>query len=997
MAQKKQKYQTYDESDEEEDDYGRGGGNKAANKFSKGGNNQPQKQQTDQKPGNKAGNKFELNKKNVFDDDDEYDDEIAPYPLNKHNDSYEKISAKTEPKWDKKASQDTFQKVKGGKPVLSDNSSQKGFKKTQKRYDDKNDDEDESDDDANFLKPQVNNKQPKTPLSQNKQGGNNPQSQTHSRQPSNQKMIADDDSEDDNKHKAGQNKKVPRKFSDEEEYDDEDDEPPKPPAQKGQQQPQLKQQKKQPQKSSNKAGDSDDEDDEDDDDASSIKKSQVTKNSKGREMENQEDKRQAEVRKNKQKSYKKNHHEFDFTPDMQDKEDQHPLHISEYGVPINELEDINAYFSLSASTLKKETKKKRKLAKHLRNKNYFFTSKCYMLFHLLQTVMFWVVVIMFPLISVIGCNGGHSWTSHIAIIVYLGLNFIFDLVFASQYYEKESIKYELKYNQSLNNEAKLKAHKKRKSYRRVHMDSDEELQSMQTDNKSRGSHMFVVFLEIIYELIMTQIGLIRIYCDCAFISIVMKESLKQHMAASMVSIGILLIPKLYAFFTCIYVMFGGVKTENKLRKHAYRILIFNEFRIQALNVEYVQHQKYKIDLGWGFMKFLFQDLPQAAIQIWYLLQTDCGTKNSNPLIIFSIVLALINTYFGFLYRFVNVCYSVNRLNSIKKRVQVVINNLLLSTFGFSNLRGKIHVNKKIQSVVFSGESYEYFYLNDRSVAKFKALMEQFPEKDQVQFIDAKRVKFESIREAKAWFLALDANYHDMKYLTIQECSLCKNFILQLKTFLDGNTSLLRLALVQNQMKEGECYEAIETSIDHPNIEIIQLAETKIQAKTKKGKQQVDESDFGTVCRGIENKLSVNTSLKVLEIRYMVLNRGFIHAIFSGLQTNKALQILTITHNSLNQAIQEDYDTLGKSLKKNDTLLSFDFSYNEELDDNLNFHKSMTDMILESGDRTNVRRIHMTSKSLDIKSHYLDVIDQKSGLIVYMNEKILEDVDVQDNY
>lgn len=36
---------------------------------------------------------------------------------------------------------------------------------------------------------------------------------------------------------------------------------------------------------------------------------------------------------------------------------------------------------------------------------------------------------------------------------------------------------------------------------------------------------------------------------------------------------------------------------------------------------------------------------------------------------------------------------------------------------------------------------------------------------------------------------------------------------------------------------------------------------------------------------------------------------------------------------------------------------------------------------------------MTSKSLDIKSHYLDVIDQKAGLIVYMNEKILEDVDV----
>lgn len=59
------------------------------------------------------------------------------------------------------------------------------------------------------------------------------------------------------------------------------------------------------------------------------------------------------------------------------------------------------------------------------------------------------------------------------------------------------------------------------------------------------------------------------------------------MAASMVSIGVLLIPKLYATIMSLVIMFGGVKTENKLRKHSYRILIYNEFRIQALNVEYV--------------------------------------------------------------------------------------------------------------------------------------------------------------------------------------------------------------------------------------------------------------------------------------------------------------------------------------------------------------------------------------------------------------------------
>jgi hypothetical protein len=91
------------------------------------------------------------------------------------------------------------------------------------------------------------------------------------------------------------------------------------------------------------------------------------------------------------------------------------------------------------------------------------------------------------------------------------------------------------------------------------------------------------------------------------------------------------------------------------------------------------------------------------------------------------------------------------------------------------------------------------------------------------------------------------------------------------------------------MKESDCYEAIETSIDHPNMEIIQLAETYIQEKKKKNKKApVDDYDYEPVCRGIENKLSVNIALKVLEIRYLVLHRGFINAVFSGLVTNSSL-------------------------------------------------------------------------------------------------------------
>jgi uncharacterized paraquat-inducible protein A len=59
------------------------------------------------------------------------------------------------------------------------------------------------------------------------------------------------------------------------------------------------------------------------------------------------------------------------------------------------------------------------------------------------------------------------------------------------------------------------------------------------------------------------------------------------MVASVVSMALIMVPKLYATIMALIIMFGGVKTENKIRKHAYRILIFNEFRMQALNVEYV--------------------------------------------------------------------------------------------------------------------------------------------------------------------------------------------------------------------------------------------------------------------------------------------------------------------------------------------------------------------------------------------------------------------------
>ena len=97
----------------------------------------------------------------AYDDDDEYDDEVDGFQLNKHIDSDDMKSAKTDPnKGYNKASQDTFQKAKvNKKPVLSDvsDSSKKanGFMKTQQRYN--HDDDDDDSDEDKFLKPTTTN------------------------------------------------------------------------------------------------------------------------------------------------------------------------------------------------------------------------------------------------------------------------------------------------------------------------------------------------------------------------------------------------------------------------------------------------------------------------------------------------------------------------------------------------------------------------------------------------------------------------------------------------------------------------------------------------------------------------------------------------------------------------------------------------------------------------------------------------------------------------
>ena len=94
----------------------------------------------------------------------------------------------------------------------------------------------------------------------------------------------------------------------------------------------------------------------------------------------------------------------------------------------------------------------------------------------------------------------------------------------------------------------------------------------------------------------------------------------------------------------------------------------------------------------------------------------------------------------------------------------------------------------------------------------------------MEFVDLNKIKFESIKQVKDMFNLIDKNFKQLRYITIQQCSTCKNFIKQLQAYLDGNESLVRASFVMNKMVEVDCYETLKSCLEHPNIEIIQIAE-----------------------------------------------------------------------------------------------------------------------------------------------------------------------------
>lgn len=86
--------------------------------------------------------------------------------------------------------------------------------------------------------------------------------------------------------------------------------------------------------------------------------------------------------------------------------------------------------------------------------------------------------------------------------------------------------------------------------------------------------------------------------------------------------------------------------------------------------------------------------------------------------------------------------------------------------------------------------------------------------------------------------------------------------------------------------------------------------------------------------------------------------------------------------------------LGDALKYNTNLVSLDLSKNSMLDDNVNLHEDITNSIA-TNTKSALRSIFITTSNIEVKAHYLELIDQKRSIKVFANGKPLEDVDMQE--
>ena len=222
-------------------------------------------------------------------------------------------------------------------------------------------------------------------------------------------------------------KKQDDEYYDEEEDEEEEEEEDSKPKKGGNT---AKQATTAPQKGKNLAkkkeeSEEEEEDEEEDEEPQRKPPAIVSKGNKKREEASEDDQANGK-RQKKQRMKKKVNHYFDFNDESDVDIGSSPQYLEE-GHPMEEVEGLNDYFS---QRNKNSSKPRRKMAKQIRYKNLFFTSRCFMLYHFVQNFIFYLLLIIFPVISVTGCVTGFAWMSHVAMGLFCGLSFVFDCVFA---------------------------------------------------------------------------------------------------------------------------------------------------------------------------------------------------------------------------------------------------------------------------------------------------------------------------------------------------------------------------------------------------------------------------------------------------------------------------------------------------------------------------------------------------------------------------------------
>lgn len=81
----------------------------------------------------------------------------------------------------------------------------------------------------------------------------------------------------------------------------------------------------------------------------------------------------------------------------------------------------------------------------------------------------------------------------------------------------------------------------------------------------------------------------------------------------------------------------------------------------------------------------------------------------------------------------------------------------------------------------------------------------------------------------------------------------------------------------------------------------------------------------------------------------------------------------MTNDVLKLASGVEYKLLGDALKVSPSMLLVDLSENSSFDDNLEFHEAITEPLINAGD-LKLRKIIITTKTVDIKAHYLEVLN-----------------------